>query len=275
MIENEGFALQKSKTRIISTDEFIKTSPIKGDGSEISKNIFAISLKYDPYSLTADEDYERLKRDVADLDIFTALSQELNKSRIHTNLMKKIIRTLQYLEPPALENAVQVLINNIEMLAPVFPNLMILIDSVFNKLSTSMQCTVLNSLHTLVNSSSYILKIDLNVSYALRVLAKVYSDDNEIIVLKLFESSSSPLIKRDIILIMAKWNATHWISDLKNRYNSLTIWEKRSFIIASYKLGDEGDHWRDKLKKQFTELDLLYRDWMSNKNQSPTWELPI
>lgn len=275
MIENEGFSLQKSKTRIVSTDEFIQTSPIKGDEVEGSKNIFAVSLKYDPYSLSADEDYERLKKEIADLDILTTLSQELNKSRIHTSLMKKIIRTLQYLEAPALENAVQVLIDNIEMLAPVFPNLMILIDGVFTKLSNVMQLNVLDILHDLINSSSYVLKIDLNVAYVLRVLSKVYSEDNEIIILKLFARTDSPLIKRDIILIMAKWNATHWISDLKNRYASLTSWEKRSFIIASYKLGDEGNHWRSHFKDQFSKIDYLYRDWMAEKSQLQSWELPI
>lgn len=275
LIENEGFSLQKSKTRIISTDEFIKTSPINENESENNKNIFAISLKYDPYSMTADEDYEKLKKEIADLDILKVLSQELNKSRIHTSLMKKIIRTLQYLEYPALISAVQVLIDNIEMLAPVFPNLMILLDSIFERLPDDKRNKILNVLHELVNNSSYILKIDLNVAYALRVLSKVCSDENEIIILKLWEQTNSPLIKRDIILIMAKWNATYWISDLKNRYTSLTSWEKRSFIIASYKLGDEGTHWRKHFKDQFSEIDLLYRDWMSEKNQQPSWRLPI
>ena len=208
------------------------------------------------------------------MDIFTVLSQELNKSRIHTSLMKKIIRTLQYLESPTLENAVQVLVNNIEILAPVFPNLMILIDSVFERLSGRMQTTVHNLIRELVDTSSYILKIDLNISYALRVLSRIYSEENEIIVIKLWNGTDSALIKRDIILIMAKWNATHWISDLKNRYASLTTWEKRSFIIASYKLGDEGRHWRSHFKDQFSKIDLIYRDWISEKNQLQ-WELPI
>lgn len=74
---------------------------------------------------------------------------------------------------------------------------------------------------------------------------------------------------------MAKWNATHWISDLKNRYVSLTTWEKRAFIIASYKLGDEGSHWRSHFKEQFSEIDIFYRDWIAGKNQIMSWELPI
>lgn len=275
MIENEGFSLQKSKTRIVSSDEFIQTSPLTNNESESSKNIFAVSLKYDPYSLTADEDYERLKQEIEKLDILTALSQELNKSRIHTTLMKKVIRSLQYLEEPALNNAVQVLSDNIDMLAPVYPNVMILFESIFDKLSTEVKENLLNTIRELVNSSSYILKIDLNIAYAIRVISKIYSEDNEIVLLKLFERTDSPLIRRDVILTMAKWNATHWISDLKNRYVSLTTWEKRAFIIASYKLGDEGSHWRSHFKEQFSEIDIFYRDWIAGKNQIVSWELPI
>ena len=275
MIENEGFALQKSKTRIVSTDEFIQTSPLTNNESESSKNIFAVSLKYDPYSLTADEDYEKLKQEIEKLDILTVLSQELNKSRIHTTLMKKIIRSLQYLEEFALNNAIQVLSDNIEMLAPVFPNIMILFESVFDKLSNGIKEHLLNTIRELVNSSSYILKIDLNIAYAIRVISKIYSEDNEIVLLKLLERTDSPLIRRDVILTMAKWNATHWISDLKNRYASLTTWEKRAFIIASYKLGDEGSHWRTHFKEQFSEIDIFYRDWIAEKNQILSWELPI
>lgn len=275
MIENEGFALQKSKTRIISTDEFIQTSPLAHNESESSKNIFAVSLKYDPYSLTADEDYERLKQEIDSLDLLTVLSQELNKSRIHTTLMKKIIRSLQYLEEPALNNAIQVLSDNIEMLAPVFPNVMILFESVFDKMSNVVKEHLLNTIRDLVNFSSYILKIDLNIAYAIRVISKIYSEDNEIALLKLLERTDSPLIRRDVILTMAKWNATHWISDLKNRYTSLTTWEKRAFIIASYKLGDEGSHWRTHFKEQFSEIDIFYRDWIAAKSQILSWELPI
>lgn len=232
-------------------------------------------MEYDPYSLTADEDYEKLKQEINELDILTVLSQELNKSRIHTALMKKIISSLRYSDNESLNNAIQVISSNIELLAPVFPNVMILFESIFDKLSRQYQIVLLNTIYELVKSSSYILKIDLNIAYAIRVISKIYSEDNEIVLMKLLKNTDSPLIRRDIIIIMAKWNATHWISNLKNRYSSLTTWEKRAFILASYKLGDEGSHWRSNFKEQFDEIDLFYRDWIAKKIQSPSWELPI
>lgn len=275
LIENEGFALQKSKTRIVSFEEFIQNSPVNEKQNPPKNNIFAISLKYDPYSQTAEEDYEKLKKEIQELDILTMLSQELHKTRIHTSLLKKIINSLKYLEEDQLNAAIESLIENIDILAPVFPNLMILIESVFEKLSDVVQEKIHEKLRALISGASYIMKIDLNISYAIRVLSKKYNEDNEIVLTRLYDTVNNSLIKKDIILIMAQWNATHWISNLKNNYANLTIWEKRSFIIASYKLGDEGRNWRDHFKKEFSDIDRMYRDWMSAKVQSQGWELTI
>jgi len=275
LIENEGLSLQKSKTRIITTEEFIQTSIVNAEESQNAKNIFAISLKYDPYSLTAEEDYEKLKEEIEKLDILTVLSQELNKTRVHTNLMKRVITSLKYLELSKIENAVNALLDNIDILFPVLPNLMILFESVFDKLTPETQNKMQDLIRELINKSSYLMKIELNITYALRILSKIYSDENEITILKVFDSTESLLIRRDIILIMSKWNATHWISDIKNRYSSMTVWEKRSFILACYKLGDEGKHWREHFKEQFNKFDFLYRDWMSGRVQISGWELPI
>lgn len=275
LIENEGLSLQKSKTRIVTTDEFSQTSILNDSENNSAKNIFAISLKYDPYSMTADEDYEKLKQEISNLGILSVLTQELSKSRVHTSLLKKLIGTLKYLEKSSLESAAEALLSNLNILAPVFPNIMILFDSVFDDLSEGVQDKILETLRDMINEASYVMKIELNIAYALRVLAKRYNEDNEISVLKIYKNTQSELIKRDIIIIMAKWNASHWISDIKNRYSTLTNLEKRSFIMASYRLGDEGKHWRTHHKSSFSSLDILYRDWVSNKPLANGWEYPI
>lgn len=67
LLENEGLSLQKSKTRVMTTEEFLslaETYDLKEplDPHEMdSQKLLSLSLRYDPYSPTADEDYERLK----------------------------------------------------------------------------------------------------------------------------------------------------------------------------------------------------------------------
>ncbi len=69
----QGLQLQKSKTRIMSSAEFVATSPIRADDHDVSemdddsnphrgaRNLLSLSLKFDPYSPTAEDDYEELR----------------------------------------------------------------------------------------------------------------------------------------------------------------------------------------------------------------------
>ncbi|WP_019120453.1 RNA-directed DNA polymerase [Brevibacillus massiliensis] len=280
LIENEGLSLQKSKTRIINSEEFISSVrySIRGADQEtpVRQNLFSIKLKYDPYSLTAVEDYEALKDQIAKLDIVGILSEELNKSRIHSPTMKKLIRSIKYLEYEVKNSTIKALIENLNILVPVFPNVMILINDIFSELSKELQNQICTLLQKLIKEKTFIMQVELNLAYAIRVLSHVNSDENEALLINVYSNTNSRLIKRDIILILAKWGADFWISDLKNRYHSLDLWEKRSFIMASYYLGDEGRHWRDHFKDEFSPIDKLYRDWVAKKKQqNQGWTLPI
>lgn len=279
LMVNEGLSLQKSKTRIINSEEFISSAryTIQGtdQGTPARQNLFSIKLKYDPYSLTAVEDYEALKDQIAELDILGILSEELNKSRVHSPTMKKLIKSIKYLEKDAKNSTIKQLIENLNILVPVFPNVMILINDIFSELDEEIQDQICSMLQKHIEEKTFIMQVELNLAYSLRVLSHKNSHENEALLIKVYDSTNSRLIKRDIILILAKWGADYWISDLKNRYNSLDLWEKRSFIMASYFLGDEGRHWRDHFKDEFSPIDKLYRDWVAKKKQFKGWTMPI
>ncbi|WGU93374.1 RNA-directed DNA polymerase [Paenibacillus dendritiformis] len=279
-IENEGLSLQKSKTRIINSEEFISSTryTMRGEDQEDTaskQNLFSIKLKYDPYSLTAREDYESIKEEIAKLDILGILSDELNKSRIHSPTMKKLIRSIKYLESDAKNSTIGALIENLEMLVPVFPNVMILVNDIFDELNADLQNQIITMLQNHIDEKTFIMQVELNLAYSLRVLSHKNTDENEALLIKLYGSTTSRLIKRDIILILAKWGADYWISDLKNRYHSLDLWEKRSFIMASYYLGDEGRHWREHFKDEFSPIEIAYKEWVAKKIQTKGWTFPI
>ena len=67
---------------------------------------------------------------------------------------------------------------------------------------------------------------------------------------------------------MTNWNVYHWLVDIKNQFNTLTSWERRAVIYASYFLNDEGKHWREHNKKIFSKEEKLIRDWCSDRKQS-------
>jgi hypothetical protein len=117
LLRNQGLQLQKSKTRIMSGQEFISTSPLKFDDDESegtaetaaathsslqeqSKSLLRFSLRFDPYSPTREEDYEALRQEIEKFDIIALLRSELAKTRIHISLTKKIVSTVRFISSP-------------------------------------------------------------------------------------------------------------------------------------------------------------------------------
>lgn len=67
---------------------------------------------------------------------------------------------------------------------------------------------------------------------------------------------------------MASWRCYYWLSDVKNKYGAMSVFERRAFLLASYALGDEGSHWRDNTKATWGPPDVLVRDWFAQRYQT-------
>lgn len=102
---NEGLVLNKKKTRILSADEFRETArafmPAKNDEDPSDeKKLLNISLRFDPYSPSADEDYEALKAAVGEVDILGILGREVAKAAIDPTVSRQAINAIKALPPP-------------------------------------------------------------------------------------------------------------------------------------------------------------------------------
>jgi Reverse transcriptase (RNA-dependent DNA polymerase) len=289
LLRNQGLQLQKSKTRITSSAEFAATSPIRIDEEsgrsadpssaekqERAKGLMQLSLRFDPYSPTKDTDYAALKSEIERFDILGLLRDELLKSRVHISLARKIIAAVKYLDPKARDDAITTLIDNGELLYPVFAGVLTVAKSVFEELSEPAQEYVHKKIVDLIESSSHVLRVDLNLAFAIRFVACRRSPEAEAALTKIFkQSTSSTLLRRDVILTMAKWKNWYWLSDLRANFRSLSPAERRAFIVASYALRDEGRHWRQHTAKEFTPLEHLVQDWASEKAGQPQWSIPL
>jgi hypothetical protein len=65
LLRNQGLSLQKSKTQVLTKSEFIAHAKTTLEGDDDSDNkersrFMNIHIRYDPYSLTAEEDYKQL-----------------------------------------------------------------------------------------------------------------------------------------------------------------------------------------------------------------------
>ena len=290
LFTNQGLSLQKSKTRIVTTAEFKATSPIREDKNnrdddKVMSNVedvvpprllFRFSLAFDPYSPTANKDYENLKEELKRFDIMSLLRSELQKSKIHAALTRKIVQAVRHLDEKIRDDAIRTILDNSEILYPIYSSVLILLNQVFDNLSESTQIYVIERIRELISNDSVIMRVDIHLAFAIRVLSHKRDEISQGLLEQLYESRTSPLIRRDIILVIAKWNGWYWLSDLGNRFRELSGPEKRAFIVASYELSDEGSHWRSNIKKEFTPFEKLVRDWVSKKkSQDQNWKIPL
>jgi len=282
LLRNEGLSLQKSKTRIMTSHEYLSMlDPVEPPPGSAAK-FLGLHIHYDPYSDTPEEDYERLKEQIDEFDVLGLLREELDKGRVHTALTRRLIGALRYMAPIPRQQAVFSLLDNLETLAPVMPQVMLAVRSAVEDLDEPDFTNLAHSsVRSLISDSHYVARIDLNLSYMVRVLATHYSIDNEQLLIQLYQSphgftsSQSVLVQRDIIMILANWQRRYWLSDLKHYFSTMHPWMQRAFLMASYSLGDEGSHWRDSIKNTLTGYDILVRNWAANKSAAPTWRIPV
>jgi hypothetical protein len=282
LLRNEGLSLQKSKTRIMTSAEYLSTldPPEPPEGS--AARFLGLHLHFDPYSATAEEDYERLKAQIEEFDILGLLRAELNKGRVHTALARRLISALSYLDDVPRQQAVMSLLDNIDTLAPVAPQVMLTLRTSTDEIDDSdFTSYVHGRVRQLITESHYVAKIDLNLAFMIRALAGRRSTENEQLLIQLFNSShgfgsgTAPTIQRDIMLTLARWRINYWLSDQKNYISTAHPWVKRAFIIASYMLGDEGKHWRDANKPAADSFDSIVRGWVTDRIRDANWEVPM
>jgi hypothetical protein len=110
--------------------------------------------------------------------------------------------------------------------------------------------------------------MEVHCAYYVQALSRRPSAAKEHVLVAMYEKSNSPMVRRQIILAMIEMNGLFWLRDVKGEYNGAGEWEKRSLILASYWLGDEGKHWRNHLSRGFSRAQLLVRDWFAQRWQA-------
>jgi len=267
---DEGLVLQKKKTRILTADEYRETSKAFMPAEDVAddtdeKRLLNISLRFDPYSPTAVEDYDALKAAVGQVDIVGILGREVAKTAIDPTVSKQAINAIKALDPQLQGGAIRTILDpgNLSVLSPVFVTILRLVRSVYPSLLDTDKDFVDGVLMQLHEEGSPLLSVELHLSYFVQVLGQRRSSAKEELLVEMFEAHQKPLIRRLILLILTDWECHYWLAALKRQYPGFSVWEKRAFILASYVLGDEGHHWRLHARRGWTPMDNLVRDWFS------------
>jgi len=169
------------------------------------------------------------------------------------------------------------MLDSLDLLYPIFPSVMQLCRSLLPNLEPGVQGALYTSLRQLIARDSYITQVPANLAFALKVLATDYSEETELLFAALHRKTTSMMIRRDLILLMAHRRADYWLSNCRMSFSTLTGWEKRALLIASFTLGDEGKHWRESVKSDQNPYDRLVLDWTAESKQKKgaAWRVPL
>lgn len=275
-LSNEGLVLQKKKTRILTAQEFRETAQLLDPAEAANalateeQKLLSISVRFDPYSPNAEQEYDDLKGAIQEIDIIGILGRELAKTTIDSAVARQAVQAIKVLDPQQQLQAVEMLLDpdNIMTLAPVFTTVMRVVRDVYDGSISDSRAQIDNALCALWTEQSPLLSVEVNLSYYIKTLAGDQTQQKEEIMIRIFDGSANPMIRRLVMLVMATWSCHYWLSDAKTKYGAMSIFERRAFIIASYQLGDEGKHWRDHVKSNWSDAELLLRNWYSARFQA-------
>lgn len=279
LLRNRGLSLQKAKTKIVSSKEFLATSDFveetdeKGEAERVLRKFRRVRLHYDPYSLTAEEDYKALRKAVSKFDIVGMLRTELRKTRIHEPTTKKLLTAIKVLQTEIQLGAVRTVLDHFEQLLPVFPKVAMLLKDLVKVGDSAAVEEIFDGIHKLFSETSPVIAVPINVAFAVRVLAFDPSNRTDSLLNSLYKTTNSISLRRDIINIMNHRGSLAWLSDKLRDYSTLSAWERRSLFLASYELTDEGSHWRKKIGKN--AYDQIIEKWASHRKNSGVKGLPV
>ena len=243
IIYAEGFSLQKSKTRVLTTKEWLTESsyhqiftPTKGriESSEDLRSLLMMP-SLDPYSEMRAQNDLRLEEFAQNPQALEFLKRELSKSRLHSVMANHLLSSLQFMPTAECELALIWLLDSRRSikLAPLMPKILHIIFKVFPKLLTPD--LVQNALENLLCSNHYVCQISLNTALMLRVLqlskSPTQEDTQKYFKQQLLESSDT-LIRAEIIVLMGVWGYKQELMDIRNTQLTLNRFEQQAFEIA-------------------------------------------
>ncbi|WP_434989471.1 RNA-directed DNA polymerase [Xanthomonas melonis] len=272
-LSHEGLTLQKSKTRVMTREEYLETVGVldpcdEPDSARAPEDrLLSISVRFDPYSPNAADDYEALRSALREIDIVGILGREVAKASIDPAVARHAISAVAVLDAQQKNGAVRTLLDgeNILVLAPVFLSVMRLIREVYDELESGSKDYVDEFLVALYENSSHVLSVDVNLAFYVQALSRRDSNRKREVLIRIYETSRSWLVRRQVFSAMLNLGALFWLREQKRGFRHLSDLERRSMIVASYWLSDEGGHWRRANSPGFTASECLIRDWFTER----------
>ena len=278
LLAKDSLPLQKAKTRILSAEEFRSLhdpGAAENEPEALERQVLRLRLHFDYYSETREEDYDALKEEMAKFPIEEMLARQMRKSRIDQAVTKKLIQMVRFQEAPVRNSTVASLLNSLTLLYPVFSTVMVLFKGIMPDLEEGIRQRAFQVMRELIAKQSSLVRPPINLAFAVRMLAHDNSEETVQVLSHLYRDTKNMVLKRDIILAMARNHVDFWTSALLRDFDRITPWERRALLIASYTLGDEGRDFRRSVNEHLLPMEKLVSSWAAHRVEQGQLEIPL
>jgi hypothetical protein len=266
-----GLTLNRTKTTLLSSKHYIDyiRTQLRGSGDEARK-LLEIDLHFDPYSDTADSDYDELQQIVDSLDIRTLLDLERQKAQPDTFLVSQIGRTLLLHEPKVALQLCDTLLSQMNLHA-FRASWSTIMRGVAQVRANESFRAIFHRLDQLLDSipdhSSHLLTAEASCLHYLRTIRFQRTEQRAQYVFAVYSSTPSQTVKRGCIECWKNWRDRASFTRERNRWNALGPEEQRMLWLAAAEFGDEGEKFRQQVRESLAQAWRLGIE----RSQMPTF----
>ncbi|WP_424927902.1 RNA-directed DNA polymerase [Amaricoccus tamworthensis] len=262
-----GLSLNRTKTSTLSARHYADYVAAQlGEGEDASAELRELDLHFDPYSDTANVEYEKLKESFKDIDIQFLIDLEKDKSEPDNFVVMQISRALKFQEPNVAAQLCKTLLDprNLDSFRASWSKIMRGVYAVRSKPEFSdFHEQIDKLLDRLIDSSPHLLTPEANLLHFLRAIRFSRTARRGAFVKQTFNNNSS-MVRRFCIDCWTNWGDRQAFNQLRNKWQNLTADEQRMFWLSTARFGDEGKHARKQLEGS---LSQSWRLGFENENE--------
>lgn len=267
LYKNHGLTLQSKKTVILTKEEFKRRFLSTLEEKEIIslRETFSLLLNNTGLNFYSKIEYNELNSEqqkiIDSLNLRQILLEEVNsQSEPDFGIVKFVLRRLGQLSD---SSAIDTVLDNLNSLYPVFPDIIKYISSV-RTLSTQERTEIGERILNLVDDS-IISELEYHRIWALDLFTHSIEWGNGDKFFQLLGNAREVHSKRKLILAMGRAKQRHWFqSQWRSLFNE-PHWSRRALIAgASCMPADARKHWYRSIEPRLDELEKAVMRWARN-----------
>ena len=262
---NHGLTLQQQKTSVLSRGNFESkylTTPLDRELDSLHEKFDQLIADLDLDDSYEQIDYDNLTEEQKDfldsLNLKGLLNEQIHeKSEIEIPIVRFLLRRLARIGDPSM---VDVLLNNLDTLHPVFPDIIRYIEQL--EFPDDESRTGVGEKLLDVYRDSIVSELEYHKLWCLNLFSTSQKWSRNKYFFKLYSEAIDSPSQRKLILAMGRAEERHWFQKQRRNLMNFSPWPRRAVLAgASCMPTDARKHWYKSINPQLDMLEHAVIKW--------------